>query len=238
MADELEVFDPTPSTVTLSTGTVVQLESLRTRQFFKLLRIITRGALPQLQDMSLFKMDGELDSGEFAGRLISLLLLSIPEAENEAVDFIQAMVRPVGLIERRSGLKLNKQDVAHNTDLWAEVITQLDNPELEDLVTIIEAVVKQEAADLLALGKRLRQMFKLAEKTGQTKPSSSSSSSRGQTSPVATYSGDSAVRSTSSAVSTAGQTTVSSTLLSDDSGRSQPPSSNGGSTADTSEASG
>ena len=236
MADELEVFDPSPSTITLSTGTVVEIEGLKTRQFFKLLRIITRGALPQLQDMSLFNMkDGEMDSGEFAGRLISLLLLSIPEAENEAIDFVQAMCRPVGLIQRRSGIKLNKQEVAQNTDKWAAVITELDNPSLDDLVSVIEAIVNAEAGDLLALGKRLRQMFSLAQKTGQLRPSSSPSPPASRD---ANYSAASVGHSTSSAASTGGTTTVSSTLLSDDSDRSQPPFSNDGSTAAGNAASG
>ena len=39
----------------------------------------------------------------------------------------------------------------------------LDNPELEDLVDLIEAIVRREAKDIMALGKRLAAMLKLAK---------------------------------------------------------------------------
>lgn len=227
---ELDALDPQPQIIELSSGLPVEILPLRTRQFFKLLRVITRGALPQIQDMSLFRVGPDMDPGEFAGRLTSLLLLSIPEAENEAIEFLQAMCRPVGLIQRQSGTKPNKQDIAVNTEKWAKLLTELDNPELDDLVTVIEAVVRREAADLLALGKRLSQMFKVAEKTGQvpaTTPTSPSFPT--PTSPAATYSAVSPVPSTSSSTSTGGTTGVSATYLFDDSASSSPPSPNDGS---------
>jgi hypothetical protein len=204
MAHEIDALDPAPETVTLSTGAVVVIEDLRARQFFKLLRIITRGAVPALQDMSLFKLDGELDAKEFAGRMLSLMVLSIPEAEDDAIAFVQSMCKPYGLIERR-GVKLNKQDTERNTELWTRLITDLDNPELDDLVTIIEAIVKREAADIQALGKRLAAMFRLAEKTGQvpTKPETSHS----PTYPAPNTSAGSPARSISLHTSTDGQTT-------------------------------
>ncbi len=211
---ELDALDPVPETVTLSTGAVVVIESLRTRQFFKFLRIITRGALPSLQDLSIFKMDGEEDSRAFAGRLISLMLLSVPEAEDEAIEFIQSMCKPYGLIERR-GVRLNKQDTERNTELWAKVITDLDNPELDDLITIIEAIVKREAADIQALGKRLRAMFALAEKTGQLKQQPGS--------PTPDSSADSPAPSTWSATSTDGPTNGSVTWRLDGSDSASPP---------------
>ncbi len=202
---ELDALSPVPATIRLSTGTVLELESLRARQFFKLLRIITRGAMPAMQDLSVFKLDPEADAGAFAGRLLSLMLLSIPEAENEAIEFIQSMVQPAGLIDRRSsGTKLNKQDLERNTELWAKALTDLDNPNLDDLVTIIEAIVKREAGDIQALGKRLTAMFKLAEKTGQIPTPSPN-----QTSPAGTSSADSPERTTYSVTSTGGPTTSS-----------------------------
>jgi hypothetical protein len=227
---ELDALDPQPGNITLSTGIEVEILPLRTRQFFKLLRIVTRGALPQIQDMGLFKVGADMDPGEFAGRLTSLLLLSIPEAENEAIEFIQAMCRPTGLIQRHSGMKLNKQDVAHNTEKWSVLFTDLDNPELDDLVTVIEAVVKRESADLLALGKRLSQMFKIAEKTGQVTTSPTSQTSYpSQSSPAANYSAASPAHTTSSNTSTAGATTASVIYLSDGSGSSSQPSPSDGS---------
>jgi len=216
---ELDALDPQPEQVKLSTGTLIQIEDLRSRQFFKFLRIITHGALPLMQDMSLFQLDPNTDAREFSGKLMSIMLLSIPDAEDETIEFVRSMCRPVGLIE---GRKLNKQDTERNTELWFKLELDLDNPELDDLVTIIEAIVRREASDIQALGKRLAAMFKLAEKTGQLSPTPSS--------PTPTSSEDSAEPSTSSPPSTDGPTTSSVTSPSGDSANASPPSGNGAST--------
>lgn len=204
MANELDKLDPIPETVTLRSGLKVQLESLKARQFFKLLRIITHGALPGIQGAGIFDLDNlDLDdTEEFMGRLLSVVVLSIPDAEDETIEFLRSMVYPVGLIERRG---LNKQDVERNQLLWDAVDAELENPELDDMVTIIEAIVKRESEDIQALGKRLASMFKLAERTGQI--SSNSPSPQVSTS---TSSEESAGPSTSSRRNTGGKTTRSS----------------------------
>lgn len=163
---ELDALDPIPSKITLGSGTTVILESLKARQFFKFLRIITHGAMPLMQDMSIFDLDPNTDTQAFAGRLLSVMVLSIPDAEDETLDFILSMCKPEGLIE---GRKVSKADSERNAALWTDLALELDNPELDDLVTIIEAVVKRESADIQALGKRLASLLNLAEKTGQLK---------------------------------------------------------------------
>ncbi len=198
MANEIDKLDPIPETLTLRSGIQVQLESLKARQFFKLLRIITHGALPGMQAAGLFSTE-DLDPDEFLGRLLSVTLLSIPDAEDETIEFIKSMVYPVGLIERRG---LNKQDVERNTILWQGLDEVMDNPDLDDVVSIIEAVVKRESDDIQALGKRLASMFKLAEKTGQI----DSSKSPSPTTSTSTSSEESPAPSTSSRRSTAGTT--------------------------------
>lgn len=202
MSNELDALDPVPEAVKLSTGTVVQLESLRARQFFKFLRIITHGAVPNMRDFSILRMDGDTSAEEFAVRLVSLLALSIPDAEDEAIEFLRSMSKPAGLIEGRRAL--NKQDQERNAELWAQLDDDLENPELDDLITLIEAIVRREAEDIQALGKRLGAMLNLAEKTGQI-PSQS------PTSPEANSSGDSPEASTSSPANTTGTTRRSAT---------------------------
>lgn len=219
---ELDALDPVPETVKLSSGTTVILEDLKARQFFKLLRIVTRGALPAMQDFSVFRIDPNDNPTEFGARLLGVVVLAIPEAEDEAIEFLRSMVKPVGLIERRG---LNKQDLERNKELWTAIYTELENPELEDLVTLIEAIVRREAADIQALGKRLAGMFKLAQKTGQV-PSSPS-----PTSPTVTSSVVSPEPSTSSATNTGGVTTNVETSLSGDSGNASPPSVNDATTS-------
>ncbi len=218
MATEIDKLDAVPESVTLRSGMVVMLESLRARQFFKLLRIITHGALPGMREAGLFEMDG-LSSDEFMGRLLSVTLLSIPDAEDETIAFVRSLVYPYGLIERKG---LNKQDVERNQLLWDALDEEMENPDLDDLVTVLEAVVKREAEDIQALGKRLASLFKLAERTGQI-PSSESPQPKEST---PDSSEESRGRSTSSRRSTAGRTKSSSTSPSDDSDSASLPSEN------------
>jgi hypothetical protein len=210
---ELDGLDPLPEQVKLVSGTTVLMERLHARQFFKLLRILTHGALPVLQDGGLFELNADTDVTEFGNRLLSVLLVSIPNAEDETIEFVRSMCRPVGLV---SGRKLNKQDTERNAALWAVVDEELDNPALDDLVTIVEAVVRRESEDVQALGKRLAAMFGLAQKTGQL-PASLTPSTR-------ISSADLPEPSTSSPPSTDGPTTSSADSLSADSASVSPPS--------------
>lgn len=134
--------------VTLEDGSQVEIERLRTRQLFKLLKILTRGAQPILADLD---WSGQTDQQEFGQQLLAALLVSIPEAEDEALEFIRAMVRPVGFIERPRSQEERNENFRKQDDLsWA-----LNNPPLEDTVEIISRVVQKEAPEILALGKKL-----------------------------------------------------------------------------------
>ena len=147
--------------VTLESGTQLILQPLKSRQFFKLLRIITHGAGGMLLNV---KFSADDNPEEFGGKLMALIGFAIPDAEDEVMDFILSMVKPA---KEKSGRSLTKTDLAENKRLLENLIEELDNPELGDLITILEAIVKRESSDLQALGKRLMQMFDLAKKTGQ-----------------------------------------------------------------------
>lgn len=151
------------NTLILESGVEVVVVELRTRQFFRLMKIITHGAGAAIADLA--NIEGSVD--EFVYRLLATVVLAIPDAEQETVDFLYSMVEPAGL---KKGAVLNKQDREINTALWAAVDAEMANPEVQDTVSIIEAVVKREGEDLQALGKRLISMFKIAEKTGQLEP--------------------------------------------------------------------
>ena len=47
------------------------------------------------------------------------------------------------------------------------MVDELNNPELEDLLDLAEAIVRQEAPEIQALGKRVASLLELAKKTGQ-----------------------------------------------------------------------
>lgn len=150
--DELDRLDPQPVEMILLSGTEFDLEPLKLRQFLRLLRIVTRGAADVLDTASL-----DLDNPDaFVQTFLGMVLFSIPEAEEETVDFIKSMVRPKGLVG----------DPKKDLPKVQALIDELDNPELEDTVTIIQAVIENEAEDLRALGKRLAGMFRTAQKMG------------------------------------------------------------------------
>ncbi len=194
--EDLDRIAAVSTEIKLSNGAAVSISRLRTREFFKLLKILTTGAGHMLSE---FQLSGDLDQEEFTGKLIALVLLSVPEAEDEAIDFLKAMTTPVGLIEGRT---LSSGDKAHNDGLWEQYRKVMGNPEMEDTIDIIEHVINTEAADIRRLGKRIMAMMKIAEKTGQltpnTKPSIPTESSE-----------DSPEPSISSPENTDGQTPIS-----------------------------
>jgi hypothetical protein len=158
---DVEVIVDEGDNVALSSGTEVVIQPLKARQFFKLLRIITHGAGGMLLNV---KFSGDDTPEEFGAKLLALVGFAIPDAEEEVIDFLLSMVKPAG---EKSGRKLTKDELATNKELSDNLFEELYNPELEDLVTLVEAIVQREAADLQALGKRLMSMFELARKTGQ-----------------------------------------------------------------------
>lgn len=144
--------------ITLSTGTQLELEPLKARQFFRLLKIVTRGAGPLLME---YPLDLD-DDQQLVIRLTALVAMSIPEAEDEAIDFIKSMCRPANLEESQ-----DKAAQARNLEKYEQLSAELTNPEIDDLLMIIEAIIEREAPDLRSLGKRVRSLIDVARKAGQ-----------------------------------------------------------------------
>ncbi len=142
-------------------GTEVKLQELKTRQFFKLLKILTRGAGDLLSSL---RLNADDDADVFVKQLIAIVVLSVPEAEEETLEFLISMIQPVGIV---SGTNLSKETLANNAELRSALFEEFSNPELEDVIFLIENIVRREAKDIQSLGKRLAGMLNLAEKTGQ-----------------------------------------------------------------------
>lgn len=214
--NELDVLSPVPEEGKLSSGTLFYYEELRSRQLFRLLRIITRGAAPLLAggNSPLLDLRAEgVDAAEWAERMLALLVFAVPEAEDEALEFIRSMVRPHALVEHPT----TKSDQQRNATLSAQLSAELSNPPLEDVLTVIEGVLRRESPHLMALGKRMRVLVKVAQQTGQVPTSAPS--------PGPTSSAASPEPSTFSPPSTAGPTTSSPTSASAGSGSASPLSS-------------
>lgn len=149
--DALE-SDNTPSgEVELTNGLKVQVNRLKTRETMKLLKILTRGA-----SYALSTLDLKSDPAEFAESLVVSVVFAIPEAEEETIDFIRAMVSPVELIDNPK----SKAEKEVNQGILDQLEEALSNPELEDLVNIVTAIVQVEAPHIQALGKTLGLLLK------------------------------------------------------------------------------
>jgi hypothetical protein len=226
--NELDRIDPQHGeTMTLKCGIEVHVLPMRTRQLFKLLRIITHGAGQALQNAGL---DFAEDPSVFMSKLVGIVAFSIPDAEQETVDFLQSMVEPSGLVDKMPR-DLSKQERENNVTLWTELNQELWNPDPLDTIDLVENIVAREAKDIQALGKRVRQLVELASKTGQL------SGKPAPASPAPNSSGSSAVSSTRSRTSTAGRTSKSSTSRSGGSAKSAARSSRGSATKNATAAS-
>lgn len=157
--DEADRIEPVPTgPIVLQNGMEIEVVPLRLRETMKLLKIVTRGAGPVLEQLM-----GDMDLNDpaaFAQTLGALIIMSIPEAENEAVEFIQSMVRPANFDELPQPEKISQINA---------LMLDLNNPDLEDVVTVVETVVRRESEDIRNLGKRIGTAFKMSRKVGLIK---------------------------------------------------------------------
>lgn len=147
------VADPIP--LTLISGFPIKVERLRMRATMALLKILTRGAGEALLSMRLGR---DTDPEEFTGVLLGAILVSIPEAEDETIEFIRRMVSPAIIHEGR----ITPGDKAWNDEQYETLRNELEDPELDDLMTILSEIIKNEAPHVLALGKQLVALLPVA----------------------------------------------------------------------------
>jgi hypothetical protein len=164
---ELDRLDPQPAVVKLKSGFEMEIQRLKTRQMFRLLKVLTHGAGPLVQQQLDFGDTAE----DFGRKLLALVVISMPDAENEFIDFLVSMTKPVGLIEGK-GRKLNKQEQEDNQVLWRRYEEELGNPEPMDLLDMAEVIVAQEAPELQALGKRIAALMGTFRKSGAAEQTS------------------------------------------------------------------
>jgi hypothetical protein len=197
--NEHDIIDPVPDTYQLSSGLVIGIEDLKTRQFFRLVRILTHGAPNYLDQgiMSVFAGESE----DMVEQLITMILFSIPEAEDQTMDFLASMVKPLDLHQPAR----TKAEKAENLEKWARVESALLNPALEDTVGIVSAIISRESGNLKSLGNQLMSMIEkhLPKKEVSAEIGSEETS---ETSTLTDSSEDSAKPSTSSSQSTDGVT--------------------------------
>lgn len=153
--NETNVLIGVPTELKLSTGMIVNIRPLKTIELFKLLKIISSsGAVAMRQ----FRLNKSMSTEEFLAHLTALVMFAVPQAEQETLDFLRAMVEPSALISPER----TKSDREKNQILWAELHLCLINPEPDDTLSIIQEVVNNEAGNIQSLGKRIAQMMKMA----------------------------------------------------------------------------
>lgn len=150
-----DVLSSEPTVITLTTGTKIRIERLRTRQLLRALKVLTNGAADVLAG---FSFDSE-DEESFAANILASLIFAIPEAEDETIEFVQSMVSPAELVDEPK----TKADKLLNADLYKKLEKELFNPELEDLISIVEVIIKNEAPHVAELGKRLMLLLPTAK---------------------------------------------------------------------------
>lgn len=167
---EFDAMAPVPEVVKLVDANLeVKLEELRTRQFFLLLRVITTGVPISILRAEAMQMRGIESPEVFAAKFGVLIFTALTEAQEEMLTFLRSMCRPIGMIKRPK----DDYEQSRNAALYAEIDEALANPTLDDLLTLVDAIVKRSAPNLTALGKRLAAMWKVAEKAGLVKPTPS-----------------------------------------------------------------
>ena len=156
---EVERIEPLSEVVTLENGREVDVQPLKLRQFLKLLKVVTTGAG---QAWSHFDMDLN-DPDKFMKDLLALVLFAVPESEDEVVEFVQSVVLPHDLPKGNDRATLEKR-----IEILNDMYLELENPDIDDVVSILEVLISREAEDIRKLGKRLAGMMATARKMGIT----------------------------------------------------------------------
>lgn len=162
VVDDLSTILGDPTEFTLVSGLRVRLRPLKTRELFALTRIIMAGLGPQIGAMQ--NLDPDEPTKVFIARFAGMLLTSLPQAEDETIAFLRMVIDPADLVVEG---RIDKAVETRNNALRRRLDAEMANPEPDDTVTICEAVARQEAGDLQALGKRLAGIVTAFRRTGQ-----------------------------------------------------------------------
>jgi hypothetical protein len=160
---EVEILDPeVPKVIPLSDGTRVEIQRIKMRQVLRFLKLLTAGGVDLPSQ----------DDPDFGNKLLGSLIEAIPNAEDEAVAFVGSLVLPADLHE---GRRLSKEQKEENLELLDALDDLMFNPELEDLLSILEIVIKVETPYLRSLGKRVAALLPQAQAEAEKKPAKRSS---------------------------------------------------------------
>lgn len=125
---------------------LVRVNRLRTRELLLLLRAVSAGVGPAMSEL-----DFSEDTEENVGMLVGLLISGMGDAGPQLLDFMAAVVRPVGQDDRD------------------RVRKEMVNPDIDDTLVIVEAIVTQEMPDFERLLGKVQSMMSRVGKAYQTR---------------------------------------------------------------------
>lgn len=161
--EDIDALAAEPKDLTLESGFPIKVLRIRTRATMSLLKILTRGAGEALMAI---RVGADTSQDEFVGTLLGAVILSIPEAEDETIEFLNRVVEPAKLIDKP---RLTPGDIEWNQDQDDLLRAELRDPSLDDLVTIVSEIIRIEGPHILALGKRLAALLPTALKAEEQK---------------------------------------------------------------------
>lgn len=151
--EDVERLLPNPNDpFTLADGTRVTARHLKLREFLSMIKIVTRGA-----SMAMGTVPLNVNDANFQQSLIMLFIFAIPEAPDESAEFVRQIIDPA---PPEGGWKSPEEEVAVSAHLDELML----NPDLDDLISVIETVIRKEGPDIRRLGKRLTDAMTLAQK--------------------------------------------------------------------------
>lgn len=134
---DIEAILPDPIRLNVN-GQPCRVNRLKTREFLSLMRVLTAGLGPALGQVRL-----DFDNAETIARDMSaLMLLAVPNATQEFSVFLASIVEPLDPGEKGAVAKY-----LH------------DNPDLDVMIDVFEAMATQEKDDLAHLMGKARSMW-------------------------------------------------------------------------------
>ena len=127
-AKDLETILPPPGEVEID-GVKCTVRRLKAREFFMVMGVLTNGLGPNLAEV---RWEG--DSEEIQGMLMGAFLLAIPNAADDVIRLCQHLVEPQGDKKENQRIRL-----------------YMENPEVEDLLPVIDALIENEADSIRSL---------------------------------------------------------------------------------------
>lgn len=165
---DIDTLSSEPALMTLESGLKVHIERLRTRAMMSLLKILTRGASEVLPTLTFSE---DTSPSDFTGQLVGAVVLAIPEAEDETIQFVNRMVTPADLVQ---GTRLSQADAESNAALIERLAEELYDPTLDDLANIVTRIIVIEGPHIQALGKSLGALIRAQQTSARAKQGASS----------------------------------------------------------------